>query len=100
MLVGASFTDVTSSARLSDNDVLSGLIGQKRTARAIDLARRRVGAFFEDRFMPGEPVMVRGLLEETDEIVARGYRDAIGRAFRLRASANQPLILCRPEEES
>lgn len=98
MLVGASFSDVTSSARVSaDNDVLAALIGRKHAARAIDLARRHVGAFFEDRFLPGEPVIVRGVLEETDEIVATGYRDAVRRGFRLKTGAEQRLILCRPE---
>jgi hypothetical protein len=96
LLIGAAFTDVSEVAMVEEgNGVLPALIGPKLATRAIDVARRRRGVFLEDRFVPGERVVVRGFLEETTEVVIAGYRNAVGRALRLRAT-DHPVVLCRP----
>ena len=96
-LLGASFVDVGDAARVDDdNDVLLRVIGRRLAARVLEVARRRTGLFFEDRLHAGDRVIARGLLEETTEIVASGYRDTVGRVLRLRALPDQPIVVCRP----
>jgi hypothetical protein len=96
IVVGASFTDVTAATVAEDNYVLTSLIGAKLAARVVEVGRLRTGVFLQDRFVPGERVVVHGLLEETTEVLTAGYRDAVGRGLGLTASPDQPLVLCRP----
>lgn len=96
-IVGPTLVDVTDTALVyGDNDVLGEVIGRANAARAIDAATRKVGVFFEDRFVAGERILVRGFLEETTELVAAGYRDAVGRVSRLRATPDHDLVITRP----
>jgi hypothetical protein len=92
-IIGAALADVTFAD--ADNDVLASLLGVELAQRAAQAAKRGVGVFYEDCFVPGDRVDVRGVLQETTEVVTTGYRDGVGRGLCLKPAPDGQVVVCR-----
>jgi len=86
-ILGIPLVDVTAEVSAE----LARVVGEEAAARA----RQKGARLAEGRVAPLDRVLVRGRVIETEEVVARGYRGALGRVLCLRGTLDEPLVLCR-----